>query len=73
MLAPEELRIALAGETERVEWKESAAASDLLHAISALANDLGETGLSGYVVLGVDNRGGAVGEDASDSGLQKIA
>lgn len=61
-MTPEELHEALAGESERVEWKRSQAdASDILHAACALANDLADSRRPGFLVLGIANDGQIVG------------
>lgn len=52
----------LNGESERVEWKESARDSEEIYrAVCALANDLGDSGEPGYLVLGVTKSGDVVG------------
>ena len=61
-MTPEEIREALSGESERVEWKQSAAdAGDILHAACALANDLGDSRRPGFLVIGMANNGKIVG------------
>jgi ATP-dependent DNA helicase RecG len=71
---PDTLRTALAGEGGRVEWKESARDGDeILRAVCALANDLGETGETGILIVGVDKHGRPVGADASDAALTKLS
>jgi ATP-dependent DNA helicase RecG len=73
-MKPEDLAAALAGEGERVEWKQSARDGDeILRAVCALANDLGDTGLKGFLVIGLDKRGQVVGVDASDAALTKLS
>lgn len=74
-MTPEELREALAGESERVEWKQSTSdASDILHAVCALANDLGDSRRPGYLVLGIANDGRIVGIQGDlDQEQQKLA
>lgn len=74
-MTPEELRDALAGESERVEWKQSASdPSDLLHAACALANDLGDSRRPGYLVVGVSNNGNIVGiQENPDQAQQKLS
>ena len=58
----EEIRTALAGESDRVEWKQSAAdANDILRTVCALANDLGDSRRRGYLVIGKANDGSLVG------------
>jgi len=69
-----EIDLALAAESDRVEWKSSTRATDaVLLAVCALANDLGDTGRPGYVVLGMDDRGRAVGAETSDAAQQALA
>lgn len=52
----------LAGETERVEWKESIRNSNVVfRSVCALANDLGETNESGYLVVGLKDDGTVLG------------
>lgn len=51
----------LAGETPRIEWKENPEARDILDAICALANDLEDSRQPGFLILGVDKRGRAIG------------
>ena len=64
---------ALAGESERVEWKESARdSSAMLRAVCALANDLGDSRSTGYVLVGVDKKGQVVGDDTTDEAIQRI-
>jgi ATP-dependent DNA helicase RecG len=53
-----ELQQALAGESPRVEWKESDKdAGVILRAVCALANDLGNSGQPGHLVLGIRDDG----------------
>jgi ATP-dependent DNA helicase RecG len=53
-----ELQQALTGESPRVEWKESDKdAGMILRAVCALANDLGNSGQPGYLVLGIRDDG----------------
>lgn len=48
----------LVTETDRIEWKESAAREDkILQAVCALANDLGDTRRPGHLLIGVDKNG----------------
>jgi ATP-dependent DNA helicase RecG len=56
-----------------VEWKQSAKSADVLPSVCALANDLGGLGEAGYLALGVDDTGRAVGEDTSDEAVQRLA
>lgn len=49
-------------ETDRIEWKQSAKDGDgVVEAVCALANDLGNSGTDGYVVVGVTKDGHIVG------------
>jgi ATP-dependent DNA helicase RecG len=64
---------ALQRETDRVEWKESSRdVQEMLQSVCALANDLGASGTPGYLLLGVDKRGQAVGEENSDDAIRRI-
>lgn len=74
-MTPEELREALASESERVEWKQSQSdVGDILRAACALANDLGDSRRPGYLVLGVANDGRTVGLPGDlDQEQQKLA
>jgi ATP-dependent DNA helicase RecG len=73
-MRPEDLAAALTAESDRVEWKESARDGDeILRAICALANDLGNTGRTGFLAIGVDKRGRAIGTDTSDGALTKLS
>jgi ATP-dependent DNA helicase RecG len=70
----EEVRQALAGETERVEWKQSSRSPEpILQAACALANDLGNSGRSGFIVLGLAKDGTMVGVHGNlDEEQQKL-
>jgi ATP-dependent DNA helicase RecG len=74
-MTPEELQEALAAESERVEWKQSSSdVGDILHAASALANDLADSRRPGYLVLGMANNGRIVGLPGDlDQEQQKLA
>jgi ATP-dependent DNA helicase RecG len=74
-MTPEELREALASESERVEWKQSQAdVSDILHAACALANDLADSRRPGFLVLGIANDGRIAGLPGDlDQEQQKLA
>ncbi len=65
----------LAGESERVEWKQSTAdVNGILHAVCALANDLGDSRRPGFVVLGLADDGRIVGLQGDlDDEQQKLA
>ncbi|MBI5363239.1 MAG: putative DNA binding domain-containing protein [Planctomycetes bacterium] len=59
-------------ETDRVEWKESpSAGEDVLQAVAALANDLGNTGRPGFLVLGVTKQGQVLGIESRGGALDK--
>lgn len=67
MVRPEDVPRLLAGENDRIAWKESAGERDkILRAVGALANDLGGSGRPGFVILGVDKNGRPVGVGAPD-------
>ena len=70
-MTEQELAVLMRGESERVEWKQSAKA-ELEPAVCALANDLGDSGEPGYLLVGVDDRGHAVGADTSDAAVQAL-
>lgn len=65
-------RLIANGESERVEFKESATA-DLRSAVCALANDLGNTGEPGYLFVGISDNGGISGLRVDDELLQRLA
>ena len=72
-MTPEELGRALGEESERVERKRSVNDADaLLRAECALANDLGSSGETGYLVLGVESNGRWLGVGASDQEIQNL-
>jgi len=59
-------------ESERMEWKVSVKDSDgIFHAVCAMANDLGNSGRPGIVLVGVDKCGSPVGV-GDDSELDEI-
>ena len=74
-MTPEELREILAGESERVEWKQSTSdPTDILRAVCALANDLGDSRRSGFLVIGLAKDGSTVGiQENPDEAQQKLA
>ncbi len=73
-MKPEDLAAALAAEGDRVEWKQSARDGDeILRAVCALANDLGDSASPGFLVIGLDKRGQLVGTDASDATLTRLS
>lgn len=57
-------------ETDRIEWKESD--REALTAVCALANDLADSGETGWLVLGVNNSGQPIGIDTSDDAQQRL-
>ncbi len=61
----------LAHESDRVEWKATLAESPCLQAVSALANDLGNTGAPGYLVVGVENDGQVRGVGTSPAEIDE--
>lgn len=62
------------GETDRVEFKESASKlSDIKEAVCAFANDINGTGLKGLVLVGVDKKGRVVGAPDDDAAQQRLA
>lgn len=55
-------------ETDRIEWKQSLRAADgIQQAVCALANDLGGSGLPGYVLVGVGKEGNVTGLDTRET------
>ncbi len=61
-MTQEEIRTALAEESDRVEWKQSSAdIGEMLRAVGALANDLGDSRRTGYLVIGKADDGSVVG------------
>nr|VFJ42568.1 MAG: Putative DNA-binding domain-containing protein [Candidatus Kentron sp. DK] len=49
-------------ETDRIEWKQTDKdANDILHAVCALANDLGNSREAGHLVIGVGKDGSPIG------------
>ncbi len=65
---------ALRGETSRVEWKESDRKKDeILQAVCALANDLEDNKLPGYLVIGIRNDGKPVGEKLDATEQDKVS
>lgn len=67
-MTPEELGKLLQSEDERTEWKQSTKdASDILHAVCALANDLGDSRAPGFLVIGVAKNGNVVGVNLAGS------
>ena len=71
---PIDLRASLTSESDRLEWGESPDDdSKLFEAVCALANDLGDSGMPGYLLLGVDRTGRVVGVDESRlDGIQQV-
>ena len=72
MASPDILGAFRGGETNRVEFKESANA-DLREAVCALANDLGNDGTPGFVFVGIRDNGSCAGISVDDALLQKLA
>ncbi|MEM9454310.1 MAG: ATP-binding protein [Myxococcota bacterium] len=69
-----ELEQALVEESPRVEWKESDRdGTVILRAVCALANDLGNAGDPGYLVLGIRDDGRLLGLPHSDRGARDRA
>jgi|SRR6185369_15865365 len=61
-MTPDQLRKALAAESDRVEWKQSAQNADpILRAACALANDLGDSREPAFLVIGKADDGTAIG------------
>lgn len=61
-MTEDDVREAFAGESERVEWKESDRDTNaLLQAVCALANDLENSRRSGFLVIGLGDDGSVVG------------
>ena len=59
------------GESDRVEWKESVPKDALLHAVSALANDLGDSRRRGHLLIGIDGSGSILGVEGDLDKLQQ--
>lgn len=59
-MTSDELQNLLRCEDDRIEWKLSTKSNDVLHAVCALANDLGDTGRPGYLLIGVSPKTGFV-------------
>jgi ATP-dependent DNA helicase RecG len=51
----------LISESDRVEWKQSIRSTEVLQAVCALANDLGDSRSPGHVVLGLAKDGSVIG------------
>ena len=61
-MLPADLSQLLAGEAERVEWKESIRNSNVVfRSVCALANDLGGSNAAGYLVIGIKDNGKVLG------------
>jgi len=68
-----ELAGLLKGETDLIEWKESARqAEDVLHPACAMANDLAGTGQPGWVIYGVKKNGDLIGVDDRPEQLDEL-
>ena len=61
----------LGGESDRIEYKQSPNANDVLQAVCALANDLGSTGAPGYLLLGVRDDRSIAGVDIDGGTLDE--
>lgn len=74
-MTPDELQEVFAGESERIEWKQSASdVNEILRAACALANDFGDSRRSGFIALGVAKDGRIVGLDGDlDLEQQKLS
>ena len=75
-MEPERFNQLLSSETDRVEWKQSPRDGDgILEAVCALANDLGASGVPGYVLVGVRKDGEVLGlgDMTPDEAQQRIA
>jgi ATP-dependent DNA helicase RecG len=67
---PEELKQYLRGEDDRTEWKQSSRDSnEILQAVCALANDLGDSRKPGLLLLGVSKDGTVIGIDVRGAKL----
>ncbi|MFO0981079.1 MAG: putative DNA binding domain-containing protein [Planctomycetota bacterium] len=70
---PTQLASLLQTETDRVEWKQSThKPDDILRAVCALANDLGNSQRSGFLLLGVTTKGEVVGVAGSPDVEQRM-
>jgi predicted HTH transcriptional regulator len=63
----------LTSETDRIEWTVSLVDTKVYQAVSALANDLGNSGRPGFLIIGVDNSGTVRGLDEEALGGQDKA
>jgi ATP-dependent DNA helicase RecG len=62
---------ALSGESEWSEWKENDS-EGVVRAACAFANDLGDSGRPGYILIGVKKNGEMIGVDTSDEAIQRV-
>ena len=70
------VQIIAGGESDRVEFKESLGGESprrIREAICAFANDLPDHQEPGYVVIGVNNKGGLVGAAVTDEMIRQLA
>lgn len=70
------VQIIAGGESDRVEFKESLGGESprrIREAICAFANDLPDHQGSGYVVIGVNNKGGLAGASVTDEMIRQLA
>ncbi len=77
-MPPPALEVLLTTETDRIEWTVSLVDTKVYQAVSALANDLGNSGAPGYLLIGVDNNGAVRGLDEEafgghDKASQKLS
>jgi ATP-dependent DNA helicase RecG len=74
-MAAIELRTLLRTETDRIEWKQSTKdGEEILQAVCALANDLGDSKARGYLLVGVSKEGRVLGVGAKvDQEQQNLA
>lgn len=61
-------------ETDRIEWKQSAGdVNEILHAVCALANDLGDSQKTGFLIIGVQKDGTPLGVKAASLDAEQQA
>ncbi|HEX5747184.1 MAG TPA: RNA-binding domain-containing protein [Archangium sp.] len=69
-MSPEELKSYLKSEDPRLEWKQSSRDSnEILQAVCALANDLGDSRKPGFLLIGVRKDGSVLGIEARGTKL----
>lgn len=77
MAPPDDLQPLLKTEADRVEWELSTSQPEgILRAVCALANDLGGSNQSGFLLIGVEKNGTVVGVDEDgelDEQQQRLA